>query len=189
MTVPYLQAHSNRFRSLAAEPTKRPLDLIVIHVMEAGETAKTAENVANWFHSEAEPRTSAHFCVDNDSCIQCLQLRDVAFAAPGANRNGVHIELAGYAKQGKAEWLDAYGKQMLPRAATLLAQYVIPKMETLAGIPFPVRYVDAEGLKRGERGITTHNEVTKAFRLSDHHDPGPGFPIAEFIEMVKKAGV
>ena len=33
-------------------------------------------------------------------------------------------------------------------------------------------------LRAGERGITTHAQVSKAWKKSDHWDPGPGFPIA-----------
>jgi hypothetical protein len=48
----------------------------------------------------------------------------------------------------------------------------------------PVRFVDAAGLKAGKRGITTHVECSKAFGGS-HWDPGPGWPKALFMGMVR----
>lgn len=156
--------------------------------MEAGETSKTAENVARWFQTAPAPQTSAHYCIDDDSVVQCVQIRDVAYAAPNANRNGIHLELAGYARQSKAEWLDAYGRAMLPLAARLIATVVLPKVRALQpSRPIPLAFVDAAGLKAGRRGITTHWEVTKAFNPGGHTDPGPGFPIAEFLAMVREA--
>ena len=186
----YIAANRNRYKDLTGQPS-RPLDLVVLHCMEAPETEKTAVNVATWFATEPTPQTSAHACVDDGTVVSCVQLRDVAYAAPNANRNGIHVELAGYAKQTKADWLDAYGRSMLPLAACYLREIVLPKVEVLhPGRPIPVRYVDAAGLARGERGITTHWEVSKwsaAHGLPGDHthtDPGPGFPIHEFIAMV-----
>ena len=51
----------------------------------------------------------------------------------------------------------------------------------------PVKYIDREGLKRGERGITTHNEITFAFRKSTHTDPGKHFPMDQYLEWVNEA--
>jgi hypothetical protein len=45
--------------------------------------------------------------------------------------------------------------------------------------------VDVAGLLRGDRGITTHDAVSKAFKQSTHWDPGPGFPLADFANAVR----
>ena len=52
-----------------------------------------------------------------------------------------------------------------------------------------MRYVDAAGLLRGERGITTHYQVTlgPGRGKTDHTDPGRGFPMSTYIEMIKEA--
>ena len=68
---------------------------------------------------------------------------------------------------------------MLRRSARLVA-----KLCKDHGIP--VQYVDAEGLKRGDRGITTHHAVTLAFRKSDHTDPGEHFPLDWFLGLVRQ---
>lgn len=155
----------------------RQIDLIVVHDMEAPEKPGTAERVAAWFAGATAPRASAHWCFDSDSAVRCVRDRDVAWHAPGANHNGLGYEHAGYARQTREEWLDPYGRAMLEvsaRQARLdCRQYAIP-----------VRFVDAAGLKRGERGITTHREVTEAFRRSTHWDPGPGFPMDHYLTLV-----
>lgn len=157
----------------------RSIDLIVMHSMEAPEKGETAENVASYFAGRNAPMASAHYCIDDNSIIQCVRDHDVAYAAPGANHNGLHFEHAGYARQSTAEWSDPFSDAMLRRSATIVAakckQYGIPP-----------EYRRAADLKAGARGITTHFEVTQAFRQSDHTDPGKGFPISMFINLVRE---
>jgi hypothetical protein len=106
----------------------------------------------------------------------------VAWAAPGLNHNGIQLEHAGYARQTLAEWSDPFSLRMLARSAKLSA--AICKRW---GIP-PV-FVDAEGLLRSERGITTHYQVTKGpgKGRTTHVDPGKGFPVSTYLDMVKEA--
>jgi peptidoglycan hydrolase-like protein with peptidoglycan-binding domain len=159
----------------------RQIDLIVIHSMEAPEKPATAENVANWFAGANAPRASAHWCHDVDSSVRCVNDKDVAWHAPGVNHNGIGHELSGYARQTEGEWLDNYGRKML-------ANQVAPQVRadcTRYGVP--VRFVDAAGLKAGQRGITTHHEVSQAFRRSTHWDPGPHFPMGHLLALVKGA--
>lgn len=169
----YIQA-----RNYTAVPGRRRLDVIVIHDMEAPEKAVTAENVAAWFAGPDAPRASAHFNIDSDSIVQGVQVNDVAWAAPGANHNGIQFEHSGYARQVRSEWLDEFGVQMLDRSARLAAALCQEH-----GIP--VQRVTATGLLRGERGITGHGEVSDAFRRSDHHDPGSGFPWDWYLDRVR----
>jgi N-acetyl-anhydromuramyl-L-alanine amidase AmpD len=158
-----------------------PITLIVMHDMEAAKTLKTAENVAAWFGGPAAPKASAHYCCDADSIVQSVRDEDTAWAAPGANANGLHFELAGFARETREEWLDEYGIAMLERAAALVAR----KCQAYG---IPIELVDAEGIVAGRRGITTHAEVTKAMRtIGGHQDPGPGFPMDRFLEMVRAA--
>jgi hypothetical protein len=51
----------------------------------------------------------------------------------------------------------------------------------------PMEFVDAPGLVALKRGITTHAEVTKAFKGGDHWDPGPGFPVDAYMDFIKTA--
>jgi hypothetical protein len=47
----------------------------------------------------------------------------------------------------------------------------------------PAVYRSASALKLGKKGITTHMQCTKAFGGS-HTDPGPNFPMDEFLALV-----
>ena len=52
----------------------------------------------------------------------------------------------------------------------------------------PTRWLTADDLLAGRRGITGHAEVSRAYRKSDHWDPGPGFPVVSFLDRVRRAG-
>lgn len=152
--------------------------LVVMHDMEAPETPSTAENVARLFQTIQRP-ASAHLCVDSDSIVQCVRDGDQAAAAPGTNRDGIHIELAGFAVQDGAAWLDPYGTLMLDRAANAAAQYC-----RKYDIP-PVRLTVKE-LKAGKKGFIGHADATIAYPPNaGHTDPGKDFPWDFFIERVK----
>ncbi len=158
---------------------KRDIDLVVIHTMESPESLSTAENVAFWFAGSTAPQASAHYLVDANSVVQGVLEKDVAWAAPGANHNGIQIELAGRAGQGKVGWDDPYSKMMLHLAALLTAD-ICKRYE------IPARRVFSNGLILGTRGITGHANVSAAFHKSDHQDPGPTFPWDAFLAEVNK---
>jgi N-acetyl-anhydromuramyl-L-alanine amidase AmpD len=161
----------------------RQIDLIVIHTMEMDEKGETAENCAHWFQNPAA-KVSAHYCVDNNSIVQCVRDQDVAWAAPGANSDGVHIEHAGRAAQSGRDWSDPYSTAMLARSAALAA-------ELCTKHKIPAVWLVAADLKAGKRGITTHKAVTDAFKRGTHWDPGTGFPFEKYLALVRsnlKAG-
>lgn len=157
----------------------RSIDLLVIHDMEAPETHDRAEACARYFAS-TDREASAHYCIDDNSIVRCVRDQDVAWAAPGANSDGLQFELAGYAGQNRKDWLDPYSRRMLEdKAAPLFA-------ELATGYKIPAVYLDAAALKQNRRGITTHKQVSLAFRLSSHTDPGDGFPIERFVDDVRE---
>jgi N-acetyl-anhydromuramyl-L-alanine amidase AmpD len=146
--------------------------------MESPEKGETAEKIARWFAGPNAPQASAHYCVDSTEVIGCVRDEDVAWAAPGANHNGIQLEHAGYARQTQAEWHDPYSQAMLRLSAKLTA-----RLCRKYGIP--IRWLSAADLKAGKRGITSHANVSAAFHKSTHWDPGPAFPHEEYIEAVR----
>jgi N-acetyl-anhydromuramyl-L-alanine amidase AmpD len=155
----------------------RSIRVLVIHDMEAPEKGTTAENVARFFANNPN-KTSAHYCIDNDSEVQSVPDSSVAYAAPGANSDGLHFELAGYAAQRPADWDDEFSRALLARTAKLVAakakQYNIP-----------VRKLSASDLRdKSARGIVGHADVSDAFHQTTHRDPGPNFPWDSFVQLV-----
>lgn len=176
LTMPFIQAQNY------TKANRKEIRWVVIHSAEGLEKSDKAENMALWFAGKAKepaPRTSAHYAVDCDSIVQMVRDVDVAWHAPGANRFGIGIEHAGKAKQTDLEWFDEFSKPMLELSvvltAKLCARWIIP----------PV-FVDAAGLLQNKHGITTHAEVTKAFKKSTHTDPGKNFPLAWYVDEVRK---
>ena len=158
----------------------RFIDLIVIHTMEAVNKPDTAERVAAWFAGPNAPRASAHFNVDNDSIIQSVRVRDVAWHAPGANHNGIGIEHSGYAKQTAKDWKNEYNQAMLTRSAKLVAQLC-------KEYNIPIERRTADELKSKMRGICGHVDVTNAFSGGKGHtDPGVGFVWNDYLALVEE---
>lgn len=157
---------------------ERNIRLIVLHTMEALETAATAENCAQYF-ATTRVQASAHFCIDSDSIVQCVPMLDVAYAAPKANSDGVHIELAGYARQSEAEWDDTFSRAELELCARLMA--ALSK-----DCNIPLRFLTRSELKAGERGVTTHQDCSAVFG-GTHQDPGKHFPMTKVIGLAQMA--
>lgn len=169
--------------------SKREVDLIVIHCMEAPEKGNTAENVGLYFKNhpgflivgtkKIVSKPSAHVGVDSNSTVQYVKDNNVAWAAPGANHNGIHIELAGVSAQTAKEWADPYSILTLERAADVAAQYCLK---------YGIQAIKLTPLQLGKgffRGIIGHIDATNAFKPnSGHTDPGTGFPWQFFLERV-----
>lgn len=174
--IPFVPTKS--FRATPPGVTRK-IDVLVIHDAEYPERPTGAEDIAAYFKNPTVP-SSAHYSVDNDSIAQSVKDNDVAWAAPPMNDNGIHVEFIGYAKQTGAEWRDAYSEAELQLAAKLFKALALKHN-------VPIEFVDAEGLKAGKRGITTHEQISKAFHKSDHGDPGPNFPLDYFMGLVRAA--
>jgi N-acetyl-anhydromuramyl-L-alanine amidase AmpD len=159
--------------------TGRAIDVVVMHTMEIAERKDAAEICARWFRSPVS-KVSAHYCVDVDGVIQCVREKDIAWHARGGNTSSIGVELAGFARQTPEDWSDTYSTAVVRRAATLVAD--VCRRERI-----PVRWLTAGDLVAGRRGITGHAEVSRAYRKSDHWDPGPGFPVEGFLARVRAA--
>lgn len=180
--IPFINARW--FQETGAEG--RGIQVICLHTMEAPEKPGTARGVAHYF-ADLDRKASAHYCIDDQEIIQCVQCKDVAYAAPNANRMGIHLELAGYAAQTANDWQDPYSQSVLKNAAQLCAQVLIPKYK------IEPLYLAAAVLKdlrwnRSKTGFTTHHDVTLGLNGGKGHtDPGPNFPMSQFLGYVKAA--
>ncbi len=150
--------------------------LIGIHTMEAPEAGQTAENVAVYFK---RVEASSHWCVDNNSRVRVVRDEDTAWTMPPTNGWSLNIEMAGYAGQTTRQWDDAYSNSVLDIAALCAAEWC--KKYTI-----PVRRLTTSQLLGRQKGLAGHVDVNRAFRASDHSDPGPSFPWDEFLGRVRK---
>lgn len=156
---------------------KRQVIWCCIHDAEYPEVEGGARGVARYFQQPDKP-SSAHICVDDKEIIQSVMDNDVAYAAgPKGNTYGVHIEVIGYAKQSKEDWLDWYSVAALAFASDATAQYCLKY-----SLP-PVRLTPAQ-IQAGNKGVCGHVDITNAFGESDHQDPGPNFPWDYFMQSV-----
>ena len=90
-------------------------------------------------------------------------------ACPGANHDGI-TEHVGEAKQTGREWGDEFSTAMLGSLGGTWRREV-------RRIRIPVVWPSVSDLRAGRRGITSHNNVSKAFRKLVALGSGPGFPI------------
>lgn len=156
----------------------------VIHDMEAGESSSRAESTAIYFADPPDGRqVSSHFTVDNDSVVQCVDEDDIAWTVgnrPG-NYRGVNWELAGFARQTRAQWLDPFGVAMFAQMAPVMAA-------SMRRWAIPNRWCTVDDLRAFRPGLTTHNDLRLAFGGTTHTDPGPNFPF-DYLQQVLAAAL
>jgi hypothetical protein len=166
----------------SGERLEREIKWVVLH----DEESSSAASAAAYFKTHLSGG-SAHLCLDDEGCYRCLPNTAIPWGAAssfGANTHGFHIEQAGYAKWSAVLWFSH--KRTLERAAYKTAFHCHK-------FAIPARFVDADGLLRGDRGITTHAEVTKASKKQDpahawkydHTDPGLLWPKKWFVRRVR----
>ncbi len=164
-------------------PKNRKVRVIVIHTMESQEKPKTAQQVAKWFSGDTAPKASAHFCVDDKSSVRVVEDDDIAWAAPGVNSDGLHIEIAGSARQTKGQWRDEFSLGCLDQAAKVAAVWCVKYQ-------IPVRHLNINQTVDGKsKGFIGHVDATRAFPFlrGSHTDPGKNFPWALFLQKVMEA--
>lgn len=153
---------------------------LVIHTVEAPEAPNTAENIAQGWFARREAQSSAHWCLDSNSRVRCVEDKDVAWAAPGANSTGLQYELAGYAAQSSSQWRDAYSLSLLDNVAQQCA-----KDAKKYGIP--IVHLSVSDILAGKKGFIGHIDATNAFSHGvGHTDPGKSFPWDYFLNLVRK---
>lgn len=152
----------------------RPLSQISLHIIHCTQ-GPTALAAASWF-ANPNSKGSAQYCIDNEHCFRTLRDRDVAWGAPGANYHGQHYEMAGYVTWSQAIWSKTHRRTLL-RCAWKVAR-------DCKRYGNPVKWLSVDDLKAGKKGISDHNSCSKAFG-GNHTDPGPNFPRAIFMTMVR----
>jgi hypothetical protein len=154
---------------------RRPVSAIT-HIVIHSTEGDTAAGAATWF-ANPESAGSAHLVVDDRECYRTLDDTRIPFGAPGTNTNGFHIEHAGHAKLwNRQKWMSH--EQTLRRGAFKAAFHAVK-------FGVPLKILSANDLRHGRSGFVTHATVSEAFHGS-HTDPGPGFPLDHYMELVRR---
>lgn len=123
---------------------------------------------------------SWHYATDPGAVIQCSWDSFVCWHC-GHNDGSLAIEMADWpTKTGTVQtwrWRRDNHKKMLWNTAMLTAHLC-------AAYDLPPKFRSPYGLMRNRKGVTTHWQMTLAFRKSTHWDPGL-WPKRRFMRMVR----
>jgi N-acetyl-anhydromuramyl-L-alanine amidase AmpD len=167
---------------------------IVVHTMEMAQTDQTAENCANYFafNVDENHKSSAHYCIDSNTIMQCVHDSDEAWGVIGTdtqsgvsiNTEALHFEHAGCAgtvpgiPASPTDWSNAYTQKMMALSAQLTA-----KKARQFGIP--TVHLSVADIQSGQRGFVGHDDLNAAWHGGDHSDPGPNWPWATYMALVR----
>lgn len=168
----------------------KPIDRIVVHSTVSPCEPGGARNISRYFRS-AQAGGSAHYVVDPQEAVQSAWDSVICWHAP-PNRHSIGVEMCDIpgpipgdnvstarrkAMRRVWRWRRDNQLAMLRRTARLVA-------ELCAAYGVPPRFLDAAALRKGQRGVTTHAQVSKAWRQSTHWDPG-WWPRYRFMRWVR----
>lgn len=170
-TLPYVPARHQW-------PRPQRTDWIVLHSVEGATGQGAAMRTAEYFRA-IDRVASAHYCVDPRSVVTCVRPDRMAAHAAVAqvNQASVGIEMCGRAAWSRDQWLAPDQIGMLERTAELTAALC-------ERFGIPADFIGAN--ITGQRGITTHADVTRAFGVKGgHSDPGAGFPMDVLVDKTR----
>lgn len=190
MTVKYaprVPVHPERYGATRTNP----LRLLVIHDSEGAESETAAEALAAAFarpgdrwvdeddHSRGKYGASYHYVFDTDDVIPVVPENVVAYAAGGANNDGVHACFPGKASQTREQWLDPVSSAMIDRAAEWL-------LDRSLALHIPLVWLTVADVRAGLWGVTDHATISLAYKKSTHTDPGAAFPRDVLMQRAHK---
>lgn len=159
LTGPHIQAKGYRRGRTYRNATG--VKWIVVHTAEGATDEKA---LGNFFRSTSKGSSNAGIGQDG-GYASYVNYGDTAWTNAPLNEESDTVELCGFAKWGRTDWL----KQT--RMLDTLARWIAWRC---AVRKIPVRYVATPS--RGTTGVTGHRDVNKVYKQSSHWDPGPQFP-------------
>lgn len=166
---------SHRFDYGGPRSTSK-IQAIFIHTTESP-LGTPCENVANYQLSARNG--SYHYLADQAGRLLRENTDDWIAWGTGNRGNdvGLHLSFVNYAKCSRTEWLS--NLKMLDAGAWQVARWC-------KAYGIPARAITPTDLRNGVKGISTHDGARRAWGVTDHTDPGPGFPMDIFVNLVKK---
>lgn len=146
---------------------------ITVHSTEGSGTAR---DEANYARSRTDG-TSSHYYVDSRETVQSL---DTAYGANHvgtgwANAHLISVEFCGRSAWSTSTWMRSIDWDAV--ASVLAAD--------CREWGIPASWLTVNGLASHHKGLCTHDDCRRAFGGTDHTDPGPGFPKAHLLSLVK----
>ena len=168
-----------------------PIYRIVIHATcpnlgySAASAAGTAAGTARYFTSPTSGG-SAHYVDGVDREEHCVADAAIAWHAP-PNKHSIGIEVTADGGNAsafrppsnaytKAQWLSPEVWPAVKRAA-------VRTRELCIRLKVPIVLLSAADLVAGKRGICGHDDVSAAWKQTNHSDPGLNFPWPEFMAI------
>ena len=164
-------------------PSHARIDILGLHVPVFPERLDGAERIAEYFRSGREilagRRASTAFCTDPDSGIRCIDDDNYGASARGANANGVHFEMTGFADQTPEQWMDDYSVATMKKTAKIIALY-------RDEYDIPMTILSERELRQGlPRGMAKHSTMQDVWGGDERSDPGPNFPDEYFVALCR----
>lgn len=173
-----------------SEGPNLPSTRVVIHSTVSPCKAGGRHDIAAYFRSPLSGG-SAHYVTDPVGVAQVVGDHTIAWHAP-PNPHSFGIEMCDMPgpvpgdRPGSAlfkaarrawRWRRPEQQALLHVTAQLAAQLC-------GAYGIPPRFVSVRGLRKGRHGVTTHNNVSRAFGQSTHWDPG-FWPRRRFMRLVR----
>lgn len=139
------------------------LKWIVMHSTVSPCRVGQAKATAYYF-AKTDRKASAHYVQDPKERYQCVPDHNVAWHC-GYNYGSIAVEMCEFPNWDRKRWDDEPHREMERRAARLVARLTLAYNIRPFYVPWPA-------LLLGVKGVTTHRQMSLAFRRSTHWDPG-----------------
>lgn len=177
--------HPNRRSPQIGNPRRggtSPSGTIVIHTAECAADLvgpdTSAEGVANYLTNRTTPG-SYHRIVDSDSTVKYAPLGYETWHCRFTNRWSIGISFAVQAHMWD-KYPPSFVTEILRQGARTTAD-AIRDLKTYWGVDVPLARITREQALARRPGFIGHGETDPSRRS----DPGPGFPWARFLDMVR----
>lgn len=171
---------------------KRNLNKIRLIIIHCTASDKDGANIAKYFNKHTpnktkegkDIKTSAHYVVGDDGIYRCVEDDNVAYAVGPKDPVAISIEVVGKGDWSEDKWMER--SKTIDNTARLVADLAVKYKIPIVPLRIDdLSYTkDGDKIDKGNRGITTHLQVSKAFSDDGHGDPGPNFP---YTYMIQKA--
>jgi N-acetyl-anhydromuramyl-L-alanine amidase AmpD len=144
--------------------------LVVVHTAEG---ASTVEALGAWFQ-KSSTQASSHAGIDDNRVETYVPYTRSAWTLRSGNAISDNVELCGWARWSREEWLS-HDKMIRLTAAWIRGRCIARNI--------PIRKLTPAQVAGGQAGVIGHVDWTVGMRDGSHTDPGPKFPWDIVIDL------